>query len=494
MLAERRQIGFMCGAPRMNSAVVLVCSFINSPISVMCNGETKTPILAQIGVLYYGHVTFYNLAPATIYPVTLQQGSITESDCSVTTNCDAFTRCKLWFNGCDNPSAVFGGAQKGGYGRIAKSRKAGGLHYMIFADDWGYPSKQTVNDVILGLAHTNSAAVSGLAADYVLSYANNLGMLADTSDRNIRWGRDADRVYVTRNMPWMLQIGDWEVENDRGWDNAGPGALYDTAIGVFNALFSPLRPETDIRNRDITALHWGITVGNTRIVATDNVTNGSGGYIDGTTAITTQLGNNQIDDCLDALNTDEACKILVMNVGDRYFEAATAATPEFQAGQQHPLFNHCIEEYRRLYTRTGATQKSLMDNPKTNGTLAFLLVWHGDTHRGGVYNNQAAAYAGNAAENWWSWFLGSSNGSINFGLSSAGAIANCVDGGGYGGTSVVYTQESGITEHGHHRWHTLCADVRGDLPVFQINVELQSEVRLECGAIFKVGSNQPSRV
>jgi len=499
MLTTQRHIGYIAGCPNGTNVPFLVASFDPSPVLVTCGGITETVQLTSIGsdvgggnvAGYYGHGILRCSTLGKRESVSLTQDAVTESDCSVWPNSSATTRIKIHQGSCDNPPNVFGGNISGGYRHVtATVREALCPQYMVFADDFGYPSRMVVNDLLLNKAHTGIPSDTVLEHDYALSYFNCLGMFSDVRDENIKWGLDADRVYSIRNMAWLLQVGDWEFFNDAGFDAVALGdPRYTVARAVWDKLFGPLRPAVDIRSRDTTALHWGVTIGCVRIVAMDNVTRGSGGYINGTTAIATQFGNNQIDDCLDALNTNDPFKLLVINVGDKYMGAPATAT-EFQSGQQHPLFDHCLAEFQRLYTATGNTPKSIMDNPYTNGTLAVLNGWHGDTHRGQIFNNQAIAYAGNAAENWWSWFQGTINGCVNFGL-QFDAVTNCVDGGLYRGTSVVYTQMSGDATHALHRYHTLDADVRGDLAVPVITCTMRDESRIVCRADFRIGSNQP---
>lgn len=102
-----------------------------------------------------------------------------------------------------------------------------------------------------------------------------------------------------------------------------------------------------------------------------------------------------------------------MNVGIKYISTPKTAN---QSGAQNPLKNARPLEYQRFFTRvqTGGDPLSIMANPKTNGTLGGFCSLHGDLHTNKSQHNQSPAFAGNHAENFYSFSNGTVTGSINF--------------------------------------------------------------------------------
>ena len=498
MVWTQQQIGLVVGAPQTDGATVLITSLSAGTATLTCNGSSYNATLTALGTdrgtgpaqaLFYGHVTVAGLAArGTRYPFTVTHNGNTRTG-TITTSITSAQRGKLWFASCNN-HGNFGGIPGSGWSRMAQSlRTESTPQYCLLVDDaFGYVSIMEVDDsAVSGHSHTGQALTTLKAYDYALSYACAFGLLGNQQNAVIRWGGNDDMQYCFANAPIMPQVGDWEFTNDCRWDVDSDSGRYAAGLAVWNALIGPLMPA----NIDSGSLAWAHELGAVKIIATDRVTNGSSQYAGlGTDAFTSILGSGQVDAILGAANSDHAFKILGLALGDRYLEAAATAH-EFQSGQQHPLFNHCLAEYQQLYTADGNTPLSLMDNLKTNGTDGCLIAFHGDTHRAGFYLNEASAYTGNLAESWASWFNGTTTGSINFGL-QAGAATNCVNGGSFGGTEVVYTQESGDATHAHHRWHTLMADIRGDLATPELHVHLKDEAGYGPSAVFKVGSNMPA--
>ena len=498
----QQDIGLVVGAPQTDGATVLIASLSAGTATLTCNGGSQSVTLAAIGTDrgtgpaqagYYGHITVSGLpARGTRYPFTVSLNGNTRTG-TVTTSITATQRGKLWYVGCNNHGHL-GGIPGSGWIRIAKSLRTVALpQYGLFVDDtFGYIGGFNVNDTAsTGHSHTGEAQFTLKAYDYALGYMCATGLLGDQNQLAVRWGGNLDMQYCFANMPMMIMPGDHEFGDDCRFDTGTNYGEYEAGLAMWNTLIGPLMP-TSI---DAGSLAWAHDLGPVRIIAADRVTNGSAQYNaiaanPGTIAMTSMLGNGQVDAMKTAANTDHPFKLLAMPFGDRYLEAASTAH-ENQSGQQHPLFNHCLPEFQRLYTADGNTPLTLMDNPKTNGTDGVFLAWHGDTHRAGLYLNKASAYTGNLAEDWTSWFHGTTTGSINFGL-QAGAATNCINGGSFGGTEVVYTQESGVTEHAHHRWHTLMADIRGDLATPELHVHLKDEAGRGPSAVLKVGSNMPN--
>lgn len=495
----QHQIGLMVGAPSSASCPLCIVSLVAGDALVECEGRSYQVPMQAIGTDrgagpaqagYHGSVMLTGLPhAATRYPFTVRQGGNSRSGV-VTTAPSESDDFRLYFAGCDN-NGGYGGVAGGYYGHMAAFLDQGGIAYALHVDDlFGYVdgNNAMLIDDSAGTGHsvTGEAASTVKEYDYALNYLCGFGLLEDMTQRPIRWGRNPQRLRCLAEMPWLVQVGDHEFENDCRWD-VGSDAVGQYALGrqVWDKLMGPLMPA--LIAPPTTA--WAHTLGCLRVAAYDRVTNASSDYAgSGIDQFAQILGDAQIDAILEALDTDHAFKLLGCSLGDRYFEAAATAA-EFMSGQQNTLGNHCPAEYQRLHTRTGAAPNSLMDNPRTNGTTGQFLAFHGDTHHAGVYEMAKAAYAGNAAESWWSWFLGTINGSVNFGL-TANALANCVDGGSYDGMNVIYTQDSGDPTHARHRWHGLYADVYGSRSPKELHVVLADETnRTKVRAIYRLGEN-----
>ncbi len=458
--ADQRAIGFMCGGMTTTSVVILVTSFsadsaITATVldpddgSTVTTGSVSDTTLAaqklggdrgandtsgQDWFCYYGHITLTGLEPGRYYNLTLAQTSgyavggsasaartpVTQTDQYITTLPGPADDFRLYFGSCDKLTS----SNAVGYYDHAYTyvNDPDVLAYMLFIDDWGYvddfqKAAAPVSDSVTG---KGCVAITGKAVkqyNYAYGYGAMLGMLGDTGEDYIAMGRDSNRLNFLLTVPYLMQWGDHEFSNDLGWTDADSGAefttIYTAGKTVWDAVFGPLRPPTDIRSADASANHWAITIGPCRIAATDRVTNSTRQWTGGVsgaeavpgTQFTAMYGANQITDILAALNTNDKFKILMNAYGEKYFTDSLGFYYNINSGQQQPLFNHQPTEYAQLYSGTG----SIMDSDKTNQPGYVFLSVHGDTHSGMAMKNQHQA-AGQNKENWWSWWIGTWNG------------------------------------------------------------------------------------
>ena len=432
-------------------------------------------------------LTGTGLSALTRYPWSVSQeasGTNYSDSGSLLTAAESGDDFTILFAGCDNnthftnqinsnPWKVPGAWQH--YRTYAENSANLPVAGVLFVDDLGYVDGQAIDESgsagtgtydfpgITGLVCSNSPATSGALDDYIIGWCAIFGMLGpsqstftdaelvDTSLLRVLWGREENRAWCRKNLNVFPQWGDHEFMNDMGWDNQPGGATINQwtngklSWGYFYGAIQP--PLTGVSvARDAIANHWAFKIGDVVIASLDGVTNASRtwgspatvavGNSAALTQFTTVYGNNQIDDILEAVNTLAGrYTILPLAHSIRYLTARTGAAPhltfaaavsESNYGAQHPIFDHCIANYQRIFTATGATPKSLMDNPVTNGTTGNLLLLHGDFHHGQVLYHNHAAYTGNAAENFYAVHLGTTNGSSNFPVPEEGATGASV--------------------------------------------------------------------
>jgi|GEM_PF-6043475 len=501
---RQKLIGFLSGYCTTTTVKVVVASLASGNVTVRANSVDYTVTLAALaGVMFVGSTTLTGLTAGTRYAVTLTQGANVEADCATWTAPTAGTNFRLYYASCDDPGVVgaTNGDNTGGgmWRRIAEyalNQSTARRVYCLFHDDFCYSSRYAINGT-----EKQTSGVPGttaLQADYAVTYANALGLLGGT-DNKIKWGQNVWRMMALRSMPVFPQFGDWEFDDDLGWDLAFPNddfiarpALgdpnYVAGKAVWDVIFGPLQPPS-IGSADTTANHWSITLGDVKIVVPDGITRSTGQYhYDAPAVFTTMtaiLGVNQITDILTALDSTVAFKVLSMSLGVRYM-CDPALAYEFNAGQQHPIEPHCLNEHQRLYSRSGLTPPSIMANAKLNGGTGKLIAWHGDTHVASLFENRRAGYTDGAgthvAENWDSWFIGTINGSQNFVL-QAEAVPYHTAGSGYGGTTVVWTQLDDDSSAARRHCFSLYADVVGTATPKQFN----------CAIIDRAGTVKASR-
>lgn len=358
----------------------------------------------------------------------------------------------LFFGSCDNnaessdldgmaPWTIVGSWEfMHAYGTSLSALPVAGL---IFVDDYGYVDRSCINDVNgdspTGLSSTDLTKVASTTLkeyDYCLGWCSILGMLGPTDasvldgtdplQQKCRWGREQHRSWCRKNFNLYSQWGDHEFTNDLGFNSSVtsyPNPRFASA-GVDGAgkktwdYFLGLIKPPSIGSLDTTANHWGDTFGSVAVATMDNITNsttsGTQSY-DPPSGITHILGNNQIDDVLSWLNSQgKVFNLLGLQFSLRYPVDTPKSIPSHligDAGAQHPLYDHTLGEYQRLFTATGNSPKSIRDNTKLNGLTGCTVCLHGDYHFGHVYRMQKPAYAGNADETIYSICVGTVNGS-----------------------------------------------------------------------------------
>lgn len=348
---------------------------------------------------------------------------------------------------------------------------------VLFVDDHGYVDLMKVDDSA-GSGHsctdlTNGAAFTGLVYNYALGYVCNLGMLQNTGNFYVAWGRDSARAWCNQNLNYIPQWGDHEFYNDLGWTlptasvalpetGAKAATMFASGKTAWNAFMQPLQPTDLTKTLDATSNHWGYTIGPLKVVAPDMISKGDG---TGISPVTTVYGNNQIDDILAYLNSSTSpFNILCMSNSVRHLSASGIYLGNTQ-GAQHPLFDHCLPEYQRLFTNSSTN--SIMNSVKTNGISGATILLHGDMHHACVLEHKNVSYALNNAEMFYSVHLGSINGSIN---TDWNAIA---EGESYGGTTVEYLVDGwGLSTH---HWHGMRIDVFGSYKVKELHIILMDE-------------------
>lgn len=458
--APKVKLGIRYGNPKANSVTLVVSTLsdpVANPVYVSYAGRKKKITMvavgtdAPIGHPYYGQQAGWvgnvicdglpNFPTRTDFVVT--QGSDTDGGSFICLPSEA-QQNKFFFGTCDFP---YGGLHNevntlppqepqasGAFPTIKAEALADENAWALFMiDDTSYPDVHWVDDSD-GTGHTitdknGSPDTTKLSYDYCLAYFNHQGMYDGVQgDGSIsyvtalwqnweQWkGRNPDRLWCFRNLNYIPQYGDHEITNDfglqQGMTRVAEPTWWTAAItNVYDHFMKPLQPDS-IANLS-SANHWELSNGLFKIVASDGIYESSGDLapdINGT--ITTMFGNNQIDDILDAMNTDEPFKIFANVFQMRWLDVTTYSNR--QRGASWPLYDRCIAEFQRLYTRTGAAKKSFMDNPKTNGTDGILVSISGDYHHMNYRKLTKAAYTGNAEEEISEFHVGTIGASTNF--------------------------------------------------------------------------------
>lgn len=382
---------------------------------------------------------------------------------------------------------------------------------ILFPDDLGYIGALIVDDSATSAYGNNTglkmSVVAGNVAatqdDYYVGWCALWGMLGPrgtfTTDASARytdnawlqlmWARETNRSFCRKNFDVFPGCGDWEWRQDFAWDNSPTKGAYlgkytigKTAWDAFYGLCQP--PNNVITPLDTTANHWVNKLGDLTIACPDGITNvtradwtaGTGNELampngpsigDNTTAPTqfqTIYGANQITDIKKAVSvlSSPFC-IFGMGLGARYvtnrsavsgiYSTITTAVGEYNySGMQHPIFDHCLDEWQSLVTNMA---DGLMSNTHFNGTHGCGMFFHSDWHHRAWYQNVHPAYTGNLAENFPSIFHGTTNGSTNFNLPNVSAI------GAIAGMSTEIKYIDLVTDFEDHNFGGLIAEVFG---------------------------------
>jgi len=447
-------LGVQSGYATATTCKIMAASLVAGNVTIAVSGIGNFTItMTALGTDYgskpqagfVGSTTITGLASFTDYNYTATQGanSVTGRLCTAPSVNDDFC---FWHNACYNNYSFTGdlgvGTIAGLYTHMrAYDASTGALKTVgvLHVDDHGYWDLNNVQEGGggHGASGNNYAYTTALVYDYALGALANFGLFSATGNAYCTNPQHADIVWCKRHFNSWPQWGD----HDAGADEMGFTKNPASAVGtpspltqftnsrtVWNAIMGGITPPS-IGVLDTGAKHWGFQCGPVYICSPDGISNGAGNAVEtfptGYSGPTTLYGNNQIDDCLNALSNNSEFKVLGMSYSIRYLSATASKNG---SGAQNPLFNNNLTEYQRIFTRTGATPKSLMDNPKTNGILGSLVCLHGDYHAQLIAKHEAAAYAGNAKEWFYSINPGPVNGTINH-ANTQGVVTGAVVGG-----------------------------------------------------------------
>jgi hypothetical protein len=489
-------------------------------------GAISTPVPdsgGQTWVAWVGHTTLTGLTANTRYHIKLTQGGLTEG----TVSGDGISTCtapvagtdfRIWaltcdriddplapWNDCDGWGLRLGASYQNAYAHIHRWQITNPtcISYAAFVDDFGYADETDVTDTYR--QSTGQSDAWGLAYNYGLAYYVLLGMGHDLAVTAIRQGREVSRAWALRNHNFVVMMwGDHEFTDQYGvLLNPYKPELFPAGSEAWNQLFEPLRVSAS--NRDTSAIHQGVTLGDVTIAAIDGITNCPGGLTNTSSAFASFYGNNQIDDVLDALDTAAPFKLLLRADGDKNLKATEDVLPAYYFHQQ-PVKDMCAAEWGRLYTRvlTGADPLSVMANAATNGTSGVLVALHGDMHRAWAGYNQGAAYSGHHAEGWAVYAVGQVNHHPK--KLSDQVVDTCQPGVAHKGTLTYYFEDSGWYEadgevdpviggtntySGKPCFSCVSVDIRGSAATKEMQVNLWDYRGVSVwNAIYQVGSNQ----
>ncbi len=306
---------------------------------------------------------------------------------------------------------------------------------LFIIDDVIY-ADQTYIDDSLGTGHLMSSTDldpegTKLAYDYCLAWFNFLGMYEDAKDTLYQgfeqwWGRNEDRLWCLRNLPLFAQRGDHEFTDDYGMvtnTRAGDTGWYANAMEPYNAIIAPcqgatLQEAAGVGTGDPSANHWAVTIGPCRFVSADAVYNGSGdgssfSCINSVTNIldNATAGQSQIKDLLVGVDVDTPFHTVLWPLQLRRWN--DSATGKETSGCSWSYRDMNSTEYDLLILDTGNTEKSIMDNPRLNGTTGQCDFMCGDFHAPAVlhYNK---VFGGINTEDFTVFYSGSCTGSANF--------------------------------------------------------------------------------
>lgn len=479
------QLGVRTGYATETSCKIVVASLADGDVTITGSWGTTTITAANmvaIGAGFVGNTTITGLSSFTRYNFTATQGAKSTSGSFMTAPAvrDDFS---LFFAGCDSHKLTGnGGNVTGFWNKVHDYAVNGALETagVFFVDDHGYVDRCVVDDTAgTGLAvsdTTNGVQYNANVADYAIGYMAFLGMLGDTEQDAVAWGRDSDRVWCNQNLNYLPQWGDHEFMNDFGFVcNAGTAApisginptksgadVFAAGKAAWDAFFKPLMP-TPLDG----GYGWAMSLGCVNLIAPDGITNATGDWDVGTEIpsdaggqIGTLFGDTQIDAILAYVNANpKPFNLFGIGYGIRYLEAYSTpgASGVFSHGSQGAMYNHVLTEYQRLFTGDPAVanpQPSLMKSNYTNGVAGSTILLHGDYHHACVLHHQKAAYADNLAENFYSVHLGTINGSTNFSMPLA-------EGASYDGTTLEYTSGWTNSTPGNHNYAGMRIDVYG---------------------------------
>jgi len=420
----------------------------SNPVSVVVGGATYTSgdnlTLTARGtnICWTGYINL-SLTANTRYPWSVTQGSNSDAGSYYHTPAQ-HTDFRLHAVSCDN-NTVFSNAGNAephnviGHWQYMKQDYDSGSEIagMVVIDDDGYVYTCIVKDDGSGSYDAATGLVNtGTQGDldfYLIAWCATLGMLgldrttytdeelANKDLLQILWGREENRAFCRKHIN-RIHCGqsDWDSGGDMGWDDE-PLTAFTNGTAAYNMFYGLGQPDISdlITKTDASAGHWVAGFGDLCLGNLDYITNSTrtwgSNVIYGTSAqltqFTTLFGNAQIDDYLNAVDAcDRPFSIMLTQWGTRYAVARTDVSAPYitftdsvterDYNAQHPLFDHCLADYQRLYTSTSGVS-SIMDNPKTNGSLGTFMMLGGDLHLFNAASHSHPAYTGNYAENFW---------------------------------------------------------------------------------------------
>jgi len=483
----------------------------SNPVSVFINGVTYSTSDASLtltargtNIVWTGKIDLSaaGLSNNVRYPWTVDQGVNYDAGSYYHTPA-RYTNHRLHFVSCDN-NEVFTSEVSGHWEQMWHQYEAGiEISGVCVTDDDGYVDGIIVRDDGLtyafpnqsGLASSGQPQNTGLLDDYLKSWCATIGMLGPeqteytaaelgtgTTNRSLRqvlWGREYHRAKCRKNINRISNArSDHDSRDDEGWDiEPASDVHFANGSAAFDAFHGLCRPDIGnlITKTDLSAAHTVFPFGDICLGSLDYITNaartwGSNVAYGNSTQITqfTQLlGDAQIDDYLNAVDAaDLPITILTTQFSMRYLINRTGAVPpnaftdsvtERSSGAQHPLYDHCLANFARLFTEEGNTASSIMDNPKTNGTKGSFLMVGGDLHLAQALDCHHPAYVSaangktNLAENFMHINIATVNGSSLTGSVgvTGDSIADC---------TLAFAEESGIFSGA---WYGFYIDVKG---------------------------------
>ncbi len=390
-----------------------------------------------------GQLTGLSLAFIQYTWTATQNGnSITGSFWTAPSETDDFC---MYLKTCEENNGTFGA---GFWPHIkAYAESAGSLPCVGVAhpDDHGYWDG---SDVSAGAAYTFiSAGPTGKGTAYDFGLGAFAGTGLYDGDSFSAYGQDEDRLWGRRNLSLYPSWGDHDTGiNEMGWstkpavlngsptfDPKGGKEKFDASTAVWAQMMGPLQPSLITGAAANGDNSWMGGLGCLELIAPDGISKGSGdGEWPVIVAPTTIYGTTQIDNILTQVGlSDKTFKLMLMQYGIKYMKAGQ--TGGISALANNPLKDWRLNEYQQMFTATGNTPPSLMDNPKTNGQFGHLITLHGDVHVASAVMHESPAYTSNAGESWLSVSA------CAFNKTGSAISAELVEGATYDGSTVKYT-------------------------------------------------------
>ncbi|MDH3587766.1 MAG: hypothetical protein OEQ74_00030 [Gammaproteobacteria bacterium] len=309
-------------------------------------------------------ISFSGLQPFTRYNYSITQGSQTLTGSFVTLPDDQVTPFSMIIATCDGPARYNPMDTFQTMRRLVQEADPPVL-YMVTVDDVHYVDSYEVNDPETGFVTGGRPEDTNNGEDYAICWAANYGLF--NSDG--KW-QMVDRQWIYRNLPHGCSGGDHMVTGNHcrgpvghhtyhGCDRA-PGGLQETAFAEWQAFYGqqnpdPLRPDELYWAKDIGPVRMACTDIQKHCIAFDPDVNGTGQSSD-----TPMLGQTQIDDVMDHLDTDaQAFKILLLETG----------------------FSKVGQPWLEYHSTEASDWKTDLDSrPNLNGTQGNFIGIYGDHH------------------------------------------------------------------------------------------------------------------